>query len=926
MSLVSTALQPPRRLQPILDPIDYETSIPARFEMQVAATPDEIAVDTGDASITYAELNRHANRIAHTIMAITAEATTKDAPTQVASSVVVAVLLGKEIALFATLFGVLKANRIFLPLDPSYPENRMAYMIQDAEVRVIVTNNANLATAHALIAKMTASASAGEDAGTYTIVNLDDSPESNPGYSFNPLSVNEHNPRLPIAPGDLATLIYTSGTTDNPKGVMQSHRYKLFTLMQYARIHQLGPGDRCVLLMSVGHGSGFNEMVRPLLVGATACPYEINTAGLAGLAEWLIRQRITIYHSTPTVFRQMMETWRGESFPTCRIVHLGASDTSFRDVELTRRYFPDDCVVLVNYSGTEFGPLAQYVISKDTVLTGNRIPVGYVFPGKEVTLLDEKGQPVVDGEAGEIVVRSRFLCDGYWRKPELTLKKLKPDPADPVMRTYHTGDLGRFRPDGCLEHLGRVDAMVKVRGYRIELAEVEGALHTLPNVRDVAVVTRPDQVGEPRLVAYIVPSNPAQMTIISELRRGLVGKHGLPDYMLPSAWVILDRMPMTTHGKVDQRALPEPGPERPALDSVYQAPRTPTETGLAAIWCDLFRLNDVGVNDSFMELGGHSLMAARMLARVESTFGSITLPVSLLLKVPTIAGLAAIIDGVDKTNYSGPLVPIQPAGARPPFFFTSGIQGGLMPFLDLAHRIGTDQPFFGMEMPGLPPAGEPYPTIEVIAKELVSQIRAMQPTGPYYLGGYCFGGTIVYEMARQLRAHGQRVALLAIIEGYALKNHEARRAMWKPINLVRVIANLPRWTRDRLRRIFYRLGLKLKTGLTTQQKETLDDEEALASGAVPPAKRKVMNMRRIASLAYEFQPCDQPITLIRVRAQSLFRAYDPLMGWGRLAKAGIEVNKIAGAHYNILRQPDVAGLAAVLKQKLDAAQSLRGKN
>ena len=290
------------------------------------------------------------------------------------------------------------------------------------------------------------------------------------------------------------------------------------------------------------------------------------------------------------------------------------------------------------FSSGETGSVRQYFIDKDTEIEGSAIPAGYEIPDKELLLLDENGRPVGVNEVGEIAVRSRYVAVGYWQRPDLTEAKFSSSPEHPDERTYRTGDLGRMLPDGCLYHMGRKDFQVKARGFKVEVAEIEAALKNLDSVKDAVVLPTQDAAGDTRLVAYVVPSGPPPT--ISDLRRWLAEQ--LPSYMVPSAFLLLDAMPLTPTGKVDRRTLPDPGNTRPALDTPFVAPRTPLESRLAQIWADVLGLAQIGVHDNFFDLGGHSLSAARVVSRVIKDY-QVEVPVTSLFQAPTVADMALVI-------------------------------------------------------------------------------------------------------------------------------------------------------------------------------------------------------------------------------------------------------------------------------------------
>ncbi|MGH8069437.1 MAG: non-ribosomal peptide synthetase [Candidatus Entotheonellia bacterium] len=584
-----------------------EQSIPARFEQQVEIYADRLAVKTRSDTLTYAALNHAANRIAHAILA---QRGTGEEP--------IALLLEQGAQLIAAILGVLKAGKMYVSLDPSFPQAQLTYMLEDSQAALIVTNDRHLSQAKAWA----------QDARY--VLNLD----SLEG------SVATENPGFLLSPDTLAYILYTSGSTGRSKGVLQTHRNILHKVMINANDYRFSSDDRLSLLYSCCYSASVRCLFGALLTGAALYPFDIKEEGLAPMADWLSREGITVYMSVPSVFRGFIATLTGdEQFPTLRLVYVSGEPLPVRDIELYQKHCPAPCVLVHAFSSNEAGTIRQNFITKDTQISGNVVPVGYPTQGKEVFLVDESGAEVGVHVIGEIVVKSRYLTPGYWRQPELTAQTFTPAPDGSGARLYRTGDLGRLHPDGCLEHLGRKDFQVKIRGYRVDVPEIEQALLSLETVREAAVVAREDQAGEPCLAAYVIPARHPAPTI-SALRGALQGK--FPEYMIPSAFVLLEALPLSPNGKLDLRALPAPSTTRPDLEAPFVAPRTPLEQGVAQIWAETLGLEQVGINDQFLDLGGHSLLATQIASRVREMF-QVDIPLQSLLEAATVADMAVLI-------------------------------------------------------------------------------------------------------------------------------------------------------------------------------------------------------------------------------------------------------------------------------------------
>ena len=374
--------------------------------------------------------------------------------------------------------------------------------------------------------------------------------------------------------------------------------------------------------------------------GATVCPFDLHTHDLATFSRWLRQEAITVCHVPASVFR----AWAGslpatETFPQLRVLYLANEPVSARDVDLYRAHFADSCVFVNALVVSEVSTVCQYFLDKETIVTRDGVPVGYPAPDKEVLLLDDDGRPVEGAGEGEIAVRSRFLASGYWRQPELTESAFRRVGPDAATRLYRTGDRGRRLPDGRIFHLGRKDAQVKIRGYRVEPAAVEQALQAVPGLQDAVVVAQDLDAGGTQLVAFVVAAEPG-VTVDSQVRRALA--HTLPAYMIPSQIVSIPALPRTSNGKVDRQALPRLASpaERPAPPS--RPPRTPIESELARLWGEALGGRQVGVDQTFVELGGHSLTAAVLLALVLDTFG-VQLSPRVLVGTSTVSDMALLI-------------------------------------------------------------------------------------------------------------------------------------------------------------------------------------------------------------------------------------------------------------------------------------------
>jgi amino acid adenylation domain-containing protein len=609
---------------------EIEQSIPARFQQQVERFPERIAVRTNAYEWSYQRLNQEANFVVQTVLSRCGVGEEQ-----------VVLLFTHDAPMVAALLGVLKAGKAYVPLDPTFPPERLASVMRDARAGALLTERANLPLAKAVAN------------GRLPLIDFDAIDRSAPCHL---------DPCVPMGPDSLAYLLYTSGSTGEPKGIVQNHRNVLHFIRVYTNALQIHAEDRLTLLSSYGFDAAVMDLFAALLNGASLHPIDLKEAGLTGLADRLVEDGITLYHSTPSVYRCLVDTLTGqEDLHRLRLVVLGGEEARKRDLDLFQQHFPPECRLVNGLGPTESTVTLQSILDRETKVTRDALPVGYPVEDTEILLLNEAGKPAPVFR-GEIAIRSRHVALGYWEKAELTRAAFLPEPVPGDWRIYRTGDLGRRLPDGSLQCLGRVDAQVKIRGYRVEPGEIEARLLEHPSVRAAVVLARETAAGEKCLVAYVVPvpgdSRPAARSMEDlgaeppslndeppavcgpELRQFL--KQRLPEYMVPSAIMFLEALPLTRNGKLDRRALSSVDQDGTEREAGFVAPRTPVEEALAAIWAEVLGQERVGVHDNFFELGGHSLLATQVITRIARAF-NVELSLRRLFEVPTVAGLTLLI-------------------------------------------------------------------------------------------------------------------------------------------------------------------------------------------------------------------------------------------------------------------------------------------
>jgi amino acid adenylation domain-containing protein len=584
-----------------------DQTIHRRFAATAAQHGDRPAIRTRHHAWTYADLDAASDRAARAVAA------------NAGAGERVALLFEHDAPMVAGMLGALKAGKTYVPLDPQYPRERVSYILSDSGATMLLTNDRNLALAQELAG------------GAVPVVSID-APE--PSETDSPLFPIPYS----LFPDSPAYILYTSGSTGQPKGVVQSHRNVLHHIRAYTNALHLSADDRLSLFSSYTFDASVMDIYGALLNGALLAPFDWKDDSALDLPGWVREEGISVFHSTPTVYRQLIGSLAdGEVLDSVRLVVLGGEEAQRRDVDLFRQHFPADAIFVNGLGPTESTLALQYFIDRNTAVERSSLPVGYPVVATDVRLMTPVGEQVAVYGAGEIAIRSRHVALGYWGRQDLT------DAAFTVesdgTRTYRTGDLGRRLANGEIEYLGRKDFQVKIRGHRVEIGEIEVRIRRHPAIEEAVVVARPDAHGDNRLIAYVVAAAGQDAPSGDELRTHVRG--GLPEYMVPAAFVTVDAIPLTPNGKVDRRALPEPELQV-ADDGAFIAPRNTLEEVVAGIWAEVLGVPRVGAEDDFFALGGHSLLATRVLTRLRQTF-QVELPLRAMFERPTVAGLAARI-------------------------------------------------------------------------------------------------------------------------------------------------------------------------------------------------------------------------------------------------------------------------------------------
>ncbi|HEC84378.1 MAG TPA: amino acid adenylation domain-containing protein [Thioploca sp.] len=840
---------------------DYpaEQCIHQLFEAQVEKTPDAVAVVFENQQLTYQALNARANQLAHYLQTLGVKPET-----------LVSICLERSLEMVIGLLGILKAGGAYLPLDPVYPSARLAFMLEDAGVPVLLTQS---------------SLTEGLPNTTAQVVCLDVEAEA-----LSQLSAV--NLRSGVEPTNLAYVIYTSGSTGKPKGVAVPHQ-AVNRLVFNTNYIQLESSDRIAQVSNVSFDAATFEIWGALLHGArlvgiakdiALSPHEFTTS--------LRDQEITVLFLTTALFNQLAREVP-LIFNQMRYILFGGEAVEPRWVSKILQHGPPQRLLHV-YGPTENTTFSSWYLVKNVPEGAITIPIGGPISNTQLFVLDKHLQPTPIGVLGELHVGGAGLARGYLNRPDLTQEKFIPNPfsADSEARLYKTGDLVRYLPDGNIEYLSRVDNQVKIRGFRIELGEIEAVLAQFPSVRENVVIVHEVSQTDKRLVACIV-ANEGQVIDNTELRDFLTER--LPNYMVPSTFVNLDTLPLTPNGKVDRRALSQLAMGSYQLsEKTFVAPRTPEEKQLADIWAELLKVERVGIHDNFFELGGHSLLVPQVVSRVRNTF-SIGLPIPYLFKSPTVAGLAKHIKAIryphssemSKNECEFPiLVPIQTQGLKRPLFCVVPGHGDIFALEGVSKHLGNDQPFFVIQAP-YQDKKAPRPDVKELASRYLQEIRAIQNNGPYRLAGYCAGGTVAFEIAQQLQAQGQSIELLILLDtGFKI-------SFWH--------------------KLFYKTALKAAPIFLPPRHENNSRNVRIFNnifrddGAVT---------HFLAACNYVPQPYQGRIVFVQGEESELKELGFPQQ-WEKVASGGLDFITVPGDHDSFVRSPNDQVLAQKLKDYLE---------
>ncbi|WP_310482655.1 amino acid adenylation domain-containing protein [Chamaesiphon sp. VAR_48_metabat_403] len=856
--------------------------------------PDAVAIQDRAGMLTYQQLHRKVNRLANYLR-----------QQEIMPEVLVGIYLERSIDTAIAILAVLKAGGAYVPLDPAYPQDRLNTILQDTNLKLILTQ-VSLATNLA-------------DTGVNLFL-LD--------ARWDELATqSEELAPAQTTPESLAYIMYTSGSTGKPQGVQITIGQIDSYLQAVNEVMKIQPNDVYLLSASFSFSSSIRQLLLPLSQGAkVVITSKDNTTNLFSLVELIQREKITVFDTVASVWNYMLISL-AELDPAqsrqlmdsqIRLLIFSGGLLTSQLLERVRSQFPQPPQVVNIYGQTETIGVCAYQIPNDFSKTEGYAPVGRAYPHNQLYILNDELENVTAGITGELCVSVPSFVRGYLNNSQLNDRKFIPNPfaKDRQARLYKTGDLARYLPDGNLEIVGRQDFQVKIRGMRVEIEEIETVLMQHPDIQQAAVVGKNRSTSstaisaeEQIIVAYIVP-NRAEINI-DDLRSFLKTK--LTDYAVPSAFEILTALPLTPNNKLDRKRLPEPSYRR----SSVVAPRDALELQLTQIWEKALGVQPIGITDNFFDLGGHSLIALQVFAQIEQVWNK-RLSWGILFESATIAQIADLIRHDTVSTDWSPLILLRSGNSKPPLFCLHALGGTLFGYYDLVRRLGEDRPIYGLQSQGIDGKQQPLERIEDMASYFIRSIQTVQTQGPYFLLGYSFGGLVAFEIARQLAELGERVEFLGLVDIRSPIVPKDTMSIKKWLNFH--VSELKKLQfKDRVRyftdKIAHRVLIKTK-GYAEEYKNMMTKKLSTFE-MFKPELLNVLESNLQAVKNYSPQAYQGRATLFWCEYQSLYIDKYPDLGWGTLVSGGVDTVFIPGEHLSLLEEPHVRVFAEKLKSGLD---------
>jgi amino acid adenylation domain-containing protein len=854
-----------------------EKTIVDLFEEQALKTPDGIALRQHDLTMTYREVNERANQLAGYLV---------DHGVNKGDNIGLLVTRGFD--MITGMYGIMKAGGAYVPIDPDYPIERQEYILHNSSVIKVISD------------------------GDYPLESL---VSADLFVKVNTLDLNglsTENPGIKVDSTQLAYTIYTSGSTGRPKGVMIEHHSAVNLITWVNTEFNIGSDDRLLFITSMCFDLSVYDIFGMLAAGGSIVIVEQHELmDVPKLKDMLIKYNITFWDSVPTTMdylvRELEAQDNGYLQETLRVVFMSGDWIPVNLPDRIKKYFP--CTRVISLGGATEGTVWSNFYPVEKVDSSwSSIPYGRPMNNNFFYILNEQLQPVPIGVAGELYIGGVGVARGYANEKEKTEYSFVKDPFNDKAggRMYRTGDLGRMLPGLNMEFIGRKDDQVKIRGYRIELGEIESVLRQCELISQAVVLAKADKDGKKRLVSYVVGKGLYEREVVISYL-----KSKLPDYMIPALWIELDSLPLTSNGKIDKKALPDFDAEE-QLKNQYAAPCTESEKALVEIWKTVLNLKNIGINDNFFDIGGHSLLAVQIMTKIENKTGK-KFPIAILFKYPTIQLLNTFIQKDNAKNAWKSLVPIKSSGSKTPLYIVHGEGLNVLNFGNLSLHMDKEQPIYGLQAKGLDGVETPLDSITDIAKHYVSEIIEHNPFGPYAIAGYSIGGFIAVEMARQLELMNKEIKMLAIFDTDAEYTESMKK--WYvilPKKMKRYLPGLLGGSRSLSKQLIAiadqkRIALSNKLGISKKPE----------SKAFYILLDKIKVKHNYALNNYKLIPYNGAVHLFKAKICVHYNDDIEYLGWRKFALNGVNQYLVPGDHLTMLMPPNVKEFSAVLQNALN---------
>jgi amino acid adenylation domain-containing protein len=846
---------------------------------------DKTAVIYRNQTLTYGELICLSNQFANYLLAV-----------GIQQGDVIGLAVECSIEMLICMIGLLRAGAVYVPLDPKYPQERIEYMLNHSDAKMLIVTTINRGRFRS--------------AAVENIV--DDFWPKLKNFST---KVNDDQ----VSNSGLAYVLYTSGSTGKPKGVEITHINLINLLTSVQKLPGITPKDRLLAITTISFDIAGLELFLPLITGALLVISDLETARDGRLLLDILEEKnISIMQATPSTWRMMLDSGWIKKYP---IKIFCGGEPLTKDLAHHLLDKADELWNMYGPTETTIYSVIKKISREDEVIT-----IGWPIDHTRIYLLDPQQIVVPDGEPGEIYIGGKGVSAGYLNQPALTKERFINDPFNTHSndRLYRTGDLGRYIGNREIEYLGRIDQQVKIRGHRIELGEIENVLRQHPLIKQAVVLAREDQAGDKRLAAYVTLTDPSSISMryqnIVDAPKSLTNsfrsylKANVPEYMVPYDYVVLIAFPLTPNHKIDKAKLPKPVHRITPLRISHQ-PKNDHEKIISRIFSNALGINDISVQDDFFDMGGNSLLAVKIMASIERQTGK-RLPLATLFNHTTIEKLAAKITSDEKEKWET-LVPIRSTGHKTPLYIIHGGGLNIILFKSLSIQLTDDQPIYAFQALGLNRPASIPDTLEEIAKIYVNELLQVNPDGPYHLAGYSMGGFIAWEMARQLKDIGKTVKSLSILDTYVgMKTRNLGvfdkliSKTWRQFRKIPfILSTFKKYPKDTLD--YQLLILKGKLGGTRKEKD-IPDVEFFST-----YEKQIYNSYRSAQRNYILKPLDMKVIVFKVAKRLYYLDDLEQLGWGGVAKSGVKVKVVPGDHKTFLYPPHDVAFAKLLQEELD---------